>query len=356
MRTPHFALLLTHKNFLLVCACLFLTGTHTLLRAQQTPPVGPEELTRGVDLYKRGEYNDTVKLLRELTKKQKDNADAWHYLGLALMKQDKVKDAGKSFEKAVTLRPQFVAAIVGLAYSSFLLNKIPEATRAVGSALKIEPQNVEARYIAGLISVRSNSFTGALDEAEAVLKRNPHHAPSLYLKAYALLAMSANAINTASDETADVRAVLVGKTKERLDEAAAALDRWQKLEPNNPKIVEMREELQTLQLYQEGFDKAPGTPGILSPRDVTQKATLLSRPEPEYTERARQNSVTGEVVLRVVLAWNGTVQNILPVKRLPDGLTEAAIRAVRKIKFKPALKDGRPVSQYVTVVYNFDIY
>jgi TonB family protein len=36
-------------------------------------------------------------------------------------------------------------------------------------------------------------------------------------------------------------------------------------------------------------------------------------------------------------------------------LTEKAIAAAKKIKFTPAEKDGRPVSQYVTLEYNFHI-
>ncbi|MBA3323229.1 MAG: energy transducer TonB, partial [Pyrinomonadaceae bacterium] len=39
-----------------------------------------------------------------------------------------------------------------------------------------------------------------------------------------------------------------------------------------------------------------------------------------------------------------------------DGLTEKAIEAARRITFTPAEKDGRPVSQYITLVYNFNIY
>jgi outer membrane biosynthesis protein TonB len=44
------------------------------------------------------------------------------------------------------------------------------------------------------------------------------------------------------------------------------------------------------------------------------------------------------------------------VSRLPDGLTEKAIEAARRISFTPAEKDGRKVSQYVTIEYNFNIY
>ena len=93
-----------------------------------------------------------------------------------------------------------------------------------------------------------------------------------------------------------------------------------------------------------------------SPREVTRRAQVISRPEPLYTEEARRNQITGTVSLRLVLNANGTVSNISAVSRLPDGLTERAIEAARQIKFTPAEKDGRKVSQWVTIQYNFNIY
>ncbi len=42
-------------------------------------------------------------------------------------------------------------------------------------------------------------------------------------------------------------------------------------------------------------------------KDVTRKASIIAKPEPGYTEEARKNNVTGEVLLRVVLSSNGTV-------------------------------------------------
>jgi len=93
-----------------------------------------------------------------------------------------------------------------------------------------------------------------------------------------------------------------------------------------------------------------------TPREVTRRAQVLSRPEPLYTEEARRNQITGTVTLRLVLNANGTVTNITAISRLPDGLTEKAIAAARQIRFTPAEKDGRKVSQYATIQYNFNIY
>jgi TonB family protein len=93
-----------------------------------------------------------------------------------------------------------------------------------------------------------------------------------------------------------------------------------------------------------------------NPREVTRKASITSKPEPLYTEEARKNQVTGTVRLRLVLSASGQVTGITPLTKLPDGLTEKAIEAARRISFTPAEKDGRKVSQYVTIEYNFNIY
>jgi TonB family protein len=99
-----------------------------------------------------------------------------------------------------------------------------------------------------------------------------------------------------------------------------------------------------------GYDK------IFTGKDVTTKARLLAKPEPQYTEDARKNQVTGTVVLKVVFASNGSVQNIRTVSGLPYGLTERAIAAARQIKFVPATKDGHQVSMWMQLEYNFNLY
>ena len=89
--------------------------------------------------------------------------------------------------------------------------------------------------------------------------------------------------------------------------------------------------------------------------EVTKRALITFKPGPGFTEEARKNDVEGVVRLRAVLAASGQVVSISVVKGLPDGLTEKAVAAARRIRFTPAQKDGRPVSQYVVLEYNFII-
>jgi TonB family protein len=96
--------------------------------------------------------------------------------------------------------------------------------------------------------------------------------------------------------------------------------------------------------------------GVFKQREVTRKAVVVTRPEPPYTEEARKHEITGTVRVRMILTSGGTVNGVTALSRLPDGLTENALRAARHVKFIPAEKDGRRVSQYATIDYNFNLY
>jgi TonB family protein len=95
---------------------------------------------------------------------------------------------------------------------------------------------------------------------------------------------------------------------------------------------------------------------IFTGKDVTTRAKLLSKPEPQYTEEARKNQITGTVVLKVVFSSSGQVTNIQTMRGLPNGLTEKAIAAARQIRFEPATKDGHKVSMWMQLEYNFNLY
>lgn len=95
---------------------------------------------------------------------------------------------------------------------------------------------------------------------------------------------------------------------------------------------------------------------IYPPQQVTERARVITKPEPQYTEEARRNSISGSVVLRVVFSRTGEVTNIRAIQTLPFGLTERAITAARMIRFRPATKDGRPVNVPMQLEYNFNLY
>jgi TonB family protein len=77
------------------------------------------------------------------------------------------------------------------------------------------------------------------------------------------------------------------------------------------------------------------------PPDV--KPRQLNNVRPNYTEDARRNKIQGTVLARIVIGADGTVKRVTIVRGLPDGLNEEAIQAVYKLRFSPAMKNGRPI-------------
>jgi TonB family protein len=93
--------------------------------------------------------------------------------------------------------------------------------------------------------------------------------------------------------------------------------------------------------------------GGFSPKEVDTKAEITARPQAVYTREARRMGVQGVVILKVLLLGDGKLDRVRVVRRLPFGLTENAIRAACEVKFKPAVKAGKEVSQWVTLEYAF---
>jgi TonB family protein len=71
---------------------------------------------------------------------------------------------------------------------------------------------------------------------------------------------------------------------------------------------------------------------------------LMTKVEPEYSEEARAAKYQGTVLLKVQIDPEGKVAKINVARALGMGLDEKAMEAVRQWKFKPAMKDGQPVT------------
>lgn len=80
------------------------------------------------------------------------------------------------------------------------------------------------------------------------------------------------------------------------------------------------------------------------------------RPQPLYTDAARQANTQGTVTLKVVFLANGAIGTITPVAELPNGLTEQAITAAQRLVFIPPKRKGVSYAVSKTVTYNFSMY
>jgi TonB family protein len=88
---------------------------------------------------------------------------------------------------------------------------------------------------------------------------------------------------------------------------------------------------------------------------ATTPVEILSKPNPVYTEEARNLRLQGEVLLEVMFGANGQLHVNRVVRGMGHGLDEAAIAAANKMRFKPAQHYNQPVDSVATVHVVFQL-
>jgi TonB family protein len=70
----------------------------------------------------------------------------------------------------------------------------------------------------------------------------------------------------------------------------------------------------------------------------------IIHPDPEYSDEARKARLQGNVGIELTVDENGVPRDIRVVKSMGLGLDEEAKSAAAKWRFKPGMKDGKPVA------------
>lgn len=105
-----------------------------------------------------------------------------------------------------------------------------------------------------------------------------------------------------------------------------------------------------------GGDMSLGGGRSVEPMSASLRPTILYKERAKYTEEARANKIQGSVLVALTYTFDGRITDIKVVRGLPDGLTESAIEAAKKIRFQPAMKNGQPVSVRGQLEFNFTLY
>ena len=87
----------------------------------------------------------------------------------------------------------------------------------------------------------------------------------------------------------------------------------------------------------------------------TNPVEITFKPNPVYTDEARNLRLEGEVLLEVMFSANGSLHVNRVVRGMGHGLDEAAVAAANKMRFKPALRNGQPVDSTAIVHVVFQL-
>jgi TonB family protein len=79
-------------------------------------------------------------------------------------------------------------------------------------------------------------------------------------------------------------------------------------------------------------------------------------PEAEFSDEARRNKYQGLCLISLIVDAHGNPQNPRVIRALGMGLDEKALDAIRRYKFKPGTKDGKPVAVVMTIEVDFRLF
>jgi TonB family protein len=333
----------TRRSFRLV---LFLSLTLCIavccpwVSAQQPATDASPDRDQGIKLYRQGKLHEAIKILREVTRQHPQDADAWYFLGVAYYSDATFLYARDAFEHLLSLRPDSADANAKLSYALILGSEAEQATTRARRAIELGDQSAEPHYAIAEASFRFRDYGTAIAEADKALAINPDFGPALITKGLSYSSLK------------------------QYGDAATTFERFLASNSSDPDADVWREQLESLR-RSTGQNSAPTNSGSvpqpvadvpLSGREVTGKARVLEKMEPTYTEAARKAGVSGTVILKGVFSQSGEVKDLVVIRALGYGLTSKAVQAARKIRFVPATKNGQPVSMWMELQYNFNLY
>lgn len=104
-----------------------------------------------------------------------------------------------------------------------------------------------------------------------------------------------------------------------------------------------------------GPRRGPGISGDSRILTASVAPVLIHKVEPEFSEEARKARFNGMVVLAVVIDEHGIPGQIRVVRSPGMGLDVRAIQSVAQWRFRPGLRDGKPIPVSATVEVNFSL-
>jgi TonB family protein len=122
--------------------------------------------------------------------------------------------------------------------------------------------------------------------------------------------------------------------------------------------ADARRFLESLSLSNTGTstqaDTASGPASSLI-KDIDTRPVALNHPRPEYTEVARKHRVQGMIRVKALIGADGKVKDVRLLGHLADGLDNQAVKAVSKMRFKPATKAGQNVEVWQILEVEFNL-
>lgn len=139
-------------------------------KVQANPDSASASLNLGLALWRAGNDNAAEKAVARSLKLDPRFSKAWYYKALLEGDQDKWESASQSLQKAIALKPDYLAARIQLGGALLRQGDFNGAQREWAYVKAKDPSNVEARYGLGLVFMRQGRMTDAEAEFRTAIR------------------------------------------------------------------------------------------------------------------------------------------------------------------------------------------
>lgn len=143
----------------------------TLGRSVNMPPI--VYFVKGSVLLQKKDYTNAIFQLRKATEKLPQLAHAHYFLALALSENDQIEEAKTEFNTTIDITPTFLPAQIGLARLLTREGWHKEAIKLCKNILDLDPENVDAMQIIGMVNIKSQDLQSAEKQFKAILELQP---------------------------------------------------------------------------------------------------------------------------------------------------------------------------------------
>ncbi len=157
---------------------------------KQDPGKGEALLYRGKALVNLRQFESAASALQTYAKANPKSADAAYLLAYVAFREDKPAESLRLFSDAAKLKAPTANDLTIAALDYVLLNSYSDAAYYLELSLKMNPDDVEARYHLGRVRYQQNQFDLAIAAFQEVIKRDPGN-----VKAFDNLGLSLEAKN-----------------------------------------------------------------------------------------------------------------------------------------------------------------
>ena len=298
--------------------------------------VGPARIAAQSPTYEefKAKISKEIEDVKQSIAKNPNDAQEHYRLGGLYEKLFQCQDAVEAYAQAVRIKPNFAYAYYVQGWCYTRMNNYEEALKAHQEAekhtritsFKLKLTGERANYAIGWDLYRLRRYDEAIAHYEKAAKINPSYQEAIYE---------------------------IGRVRLAQGDQEGVQQITSKLEPYFRDLL--LKEMEIVESADKGGATDSPIPSVLT-MDRENRPTILYQERAKYTETARQHKAQGSVVLSVVFDANEKITGVRIIRDLPYCLTAQALIAAQKIKFKPAMKNGEPVSVRSMLEFTFNLY